>query len=230
MRLVLDSTDRIVAISKIAEPIAHGVKIGSSTMYGELYVKEVDSVPDEVQPYKYFYRNGTFCADPTVIDANAFYVMQTAIKKLNTQINSKPVEEMTLEEYKSYKRDENNKLLAAYLKNNPIKWTNGKRYGITMEDQQELSGNIMGWTLASQSGQTVSSVKWHAVGEECEEWDPTELCRLAVYIQAIVVPIVALCQRYKTKIIAAKTKEELELIELKYTPELITELHNGGTI
>ena len=229
MRLVLDSMDRVIAISKIAEPTPCGVKIGSNMIYGELYICEIDSVPDEVQPYKYFYRNGAFSADPTLINIDDVYAIKSEVEKINARVNPKSIEDMSLEELRSYKREENNELLAAYLKNNPVKWTNGKCYGITLSDQQELAGNITAYTLASQIGQEVP-IKWHAVGEECEEWNPNELNKLAVYIQAIVVPIVALCQRYKTKIIAASTKEELNAIKLEYTPELITKLHDGGTI
>lgn len=113
------------------------------------------------------------------------------------------------------KQNENNGLLATYLKDHPIQWKDGKYYGVTQQDQSEISLNLMQYQLATAAGFS-TSLEWHALHEECREFTAEELSELALSISAYVYPLVRYNQSIKTVIYATATAEELEKIVIDY--------------
>ena len=119
------------------------------------------------------------------------------------------------------KQNENNGLLAAYLKDHPIRWKDGKHYGVTQEDQSEISLNLMQYQLATAAGFS-TSLEWHALHEECREFTVEELSELALSISVYVYPLVRYNQLIKTAIYATTTAEELEKIIIDYEKAEVT--------
>lgn len=123
-----------------------------------------------------------------------------------------------LEKLKEQKQVKNKEELATCLRNNPITWTNGKKYGITEEDQQELSLNLMQYQLAVGAGAS-TTLEWHAIHEACTEWTFEELTALSLFISATVYPYLRKMQSFKEKIYGSETKEEIDRVEFDYSIE-----------
>lgn len=113
------------------------------------------------------------------------------------------------------KQNENNRLLATYLKDHPIQWKDGKYYGVTQQDQSEISLNLMQYQLAATSGFS-TSLEWHALHEQCRAFTVEELSELALSISAYVYPLVRYNQSIKTIIYGTTTVEELKNIVIDY--------------
>lgn len=225
MFLILNNEQRIIMFANKVTPCLGGIRIDSNQYIAgrDLSAANVQNIPAYVRPGYYFYKNGEFVADPDRIEPNMINEISYKVNALDVQLNDKPIPDMTLDEYKTYRRNENNALLATCLKTHPLLWTNGKYYGITKDDQTELADNLTGYSLKASAG-IQSEVKWHAANEECEVWDPKELTLLAITIQTMVVPLVELCQKYKVAIVACTTKEEVSQVDLDYSDEVIMPL------
>ena len=113
------------------------------------------------------------------------------------------------------KQNENNGLLAAYLKDHPIQWKDGKYYGVTQEDQSEIALNLTQYQLAATAGLS-PYLEWHALHEQCRDFTVEELSALALSISSYVYPFVRYNQSIKTAIYATTTAEELEKIIIDY--------------
>lgn len=120
------------------------------------------------------------------------------------------------------KQNENNGLLATYLKDHPIQWKDGKYYGVTQEDQSEISLNLTQYQLAVTAGLS-PSLEWHALHEQCRKFTVEELSALALSISAYVYPLVRYNQSIKTAIYATTTAEELEKIVIDYEKAGVTD-------
>lgn len=225
MFLILNNENRIIMFANKATAMIGGIKVDSNYYVSgrDLNIAPVESIPDYVHPGYYFYKNGEFILDPDRVNPDALNDISHKVNELDVQLNDKPVADMTLDEYKTYRRNENNALLAKCLKEHPLRWTNGKYYGITKDDQTELADNLTGYSLKASAG-IESEVQWHAANEECEVWDPRELTMLAITIQSMVVPIVGLCQKYKVAIVACETKEEVAQVNLDYSDKVVLPL------
>ena len=105
--------------------------------------------------------------------------------------------------------------LSDYLLCHPMQWTDGQRYAITAEKQQQLTGKIMSATLAAQTG-TPYSLTWNATGQECQAWTLENLTALAFAIDARVTSLVSYQQAQEVAMQAASTLEELEAIPVDY--------------
>ena len=119
------------------------------------------------------------------------------------------------------KQNENNGLLETYLKDHPIQWKDGKYYGVTQQDQSEISLNLMQYQLAMAAGFS-TSLEWHALHEECRKFTVEELSELALSISAYVYPLVRYNQSIKTVIYATTTAEELDKIIIDYKKAEVT--------
>lgn len=113
------------------------------------------------------------------------------------------------------KQNENNGLLATYLKDHPIQWKDGKYYGVTQQDQSEISLNLTQYQLAVTAGLS-PSLEWHAIHEQCRTFTIEELSELALSISAYVYPLIRYNQSIKTIIYGTTTAEELENIVIDY--------------
>lgn len=105
--------------------------------------------------------------------------------------------------------------LAAYLEAHPIQWTDGERYSITAEKQQQLTGKILSATLAQQTS-TPYSLTWNSTGQVCKEWTLEELGKLAFAIDARVTALVTYQQTQEVAMRDAESLEALPAIEVDY--------------
>ena len=129
-----------------------------------------------------------------------------------------PVEmlETLLEESKNAKQNENNAKLAKFLADNPMQWTDGKYYGVTMEDQNEIAMNILSYEMATQAGIENPTLEWHATKEACVPWVYENMVALSLAIRQYVYPWYQLNQSYKTAIFACESVKEVQAIDLVY--------------
>ena len=105
--------------------------------------------------------------------------------------------------------------LSDYLLCHPMQWTDGQRYAITAEKQQQLTSKIMSATLAAQTG-TPYALTWNATGEECQAWTLENLTALAFAIDARVTSLVSYQQAQEVAMRDAPTLEALEAIPVDY--------------
>ncbi len=138
--------------------------------------------------------------------------------KYDNETNSL-VPRYTLQEMQQLKQEKNKSLFASYLATHPLVWIDGKTYGITEQDQSEISLNLNQYQIAVQAGIKTPTLEWHAKHEECEPWTVEKLTALSLAISEEVYPIYHLMQQYKTSIYNAKTIEEVEAIKLEYENE-----------
>lgn len=119
----------------------------------------------------------------------------------------------TLTEIQQMKQEENKANFAAYLASHPLTWVDGKQYGVTEEDQAEISLNINQYQIAVAAGVETPVLEWHAQHEECTAWTMEQLAGLSLQISAYVYPIYHKMQEFKTRIFGATTEEEVDAIE-----------------
>lgn len=133
---------------------------------------------------------------------------------------------MTLDEYKNYRQEENKALLAKFLKENPILWTDGLYYGVTQEDQNEMNLDLSTYQFKQSIGDTEWKLQWHSVKSDCRDFTMEEFGALLNAIVNFVYPYRQLEMQYKEAIYSATTKEDISAVELIYSlpseEELIT--------
>lgn len=171
----------------------HYVLIQADTVNSPNAVRiiEVDEVPSNVTPNLYKFDNET----------------QSFVYRYS------------LDEAKELKQEKNKTLFAEYLASHPLTWNDGKEYGVTMEDQSEISLNLSQYQIAVQAGIESPTLEWHARHEECEPWTLENLVALSMSISAAVYPMYRKMQQYKISIYGATSLEELDKVELSYVEE-----------
>lgn len=171
----------------------HYVLIQADTVNSPNAVRiiEVDEVPSNVTPNLYKFDNET----------------QSFVYRYS------------LDEAKELKQEKNKMLFAEYLASHPLTWNDGKEYGVTMEDQSEISLNLSQYQIAVQTGIESPTLEWHARHEECEPWTLENLVALSMSISAAVYPMYRKMQQYKISIYGATSLEELDKVELNYVEE-----------
>lgn len=171
----------------------HYVLIQADTVNSPNAVRiiEVDEVPSNVTPNLYKFDNKT----------------QSFVYRYS------------LDEAKELKQEKNKMLFAEYLASHPLTWNDGKEYGVTMEDQSEISLNLSQYQIAVQTGIESPTLEWHARHEECEPWTLENLVALSMSISAAVYPMYRKMQQYKISIYGATSLEELDKVELSYVEE-----------
>lgn len=121
----------------------------------------------------------------------------------------------TLDEEKTAKIAESKVKLAEWLHKNPMLYTDGKYYAVTEEKQSLLNNNLTSYERAQDTGITYP-LKWNATGEECVEWEYTDLVGLSLAIAAYVAPQVARQQAVEIEIKACETAEQLAEVVVYY--------------
>lgn len=171
----------------------HYVLIQADTVNSPNAVRiiEVDEVPSNVTPNLYKFDNET----------------QSFVYRYS------------LDEAKELKQEKNKMLFAEYLASHPLTWNDGKEYGVTMEDQSEISLNLSQYQIAVQTGIESPTLEWHARHEECEPWTLENLVALSMSISVAVYPMYRKMQQYKMSIYGATSLEELDKVELSYVEE-----------
>ena len=124
-----------------------------------------------------------------------------------------------LEKAQIDKQEENKKIFADFLKNHPLLYNDGKYYGVTLEDQTEISLNINQYHLQISSGIENPILEWHSIHEGCKPWSIEDLTALAATISNYIYPLFHKMQDYKTQIFAASSIDEVNSIELIYKME-----------
>lgn len=124
-----------------------------------------------------------------------------------------------LERAKLMKQEENKKLFAEYLDTHPLTWIDGKQYGITLEDQSEISLNINQYQMALEAGIENPRLEWHARKEGNVPWSIDDLVSLSLAIKKVIYPMHHQMSQYKTAIFNSKSIAELENIKLIYSDE-----------
>lgn len=148
--------------------------------------------------------------------------------------------EQAIEETKAAKQEENNNIFAKWLSDNPMMWTDGKLYGVTMADQNEISLNLVSYQMAVSAAvelykaehpeataeeiaaaetqaRASATLEWHAIHEACVPWTEANLVALSLAIRQYIYPGYTLNQTYKTQIYACETRGEVEAINLDYS-------------
>lgn len=124
-------------------------------------------------------------------------------------------EEMTLPNLISQKIEESKIKLAEWLSTNPLLFTDGKYYSVTEEKQSLLNNNLASYERAKNAG-VEYPLKWNSTGEECVEWEYSELLSLSLNIAEYVAPKVAIQQTIELNIKACKSIKDLEAIVINY--------------
>lgn len=166
-----------------------------------------EQVTEEYIEYDY----NEFTVDKDVIDLND--IINYPEKYLNYVPDSQ-INDMTLDEYKMYRQEENKTALADFLRTQTVAF-NGKEYGVSEEDQNEMALNLTQYQVLTASGQDVS-LEWHSKKEKCEKFTQEEFIELIAMIKAFVYPYYQKMQDIKTDIFNSKNKFELSAIEIKY--------------
>lgn len=120
------------------------------------------------------------------------------------------------------KQTENKIAFAKYLDAHPLIWTDGKEYGITMEDQSEIQLNISQYQIQLNSGVESPVLEWHARHEKCVAWTIEELSKLALAITSTVYPVFQKMNAYKQAIYDTKTLDDAKAIVIDYS-DIVTE-------
>lgn len=120
-----------------------------------------------------------------------------------------------IEAHKAKRIQESKILLAKWLNDNPILYTDGKYYSVTEEKQALLNGNLASYERATKAG-IEYSLKWNSTGEECIEWSYDDLLTLSLSIAAYVAPKVAIQQNIELDIKACETMDEINAVVIDY--------------
>ena len=106
--------------------------------------------------------------------------------------------------------------LAAWLSENPMTWTDGKKYAVTSEKQAQLTSALAVQQVAQSAG-VERELRWNSTGDECTVWQYADLCALALAIAAYVEPRVSIQQAAEVDLRNAATAEEVLAVAWNYT-------------
>lgn len=113
------------------------------------------------------------------------------------------------------RQEENKAALAQWLSDHPLTWTDGKRYGVEEQDQNEMALNLMQYQAAQQAGRQ-APLEWHAQKEACREFTQEEYLGLSMAISAYVYPYRRYQETVKEQIYTAQTVEEVAAVVIDY--------------
>lgn len=105
--------------------------------------------------------------------------------------------------------------LAAWLAENPLAWTDGKKYAVTSEKQAQLTSALAVQQVAQSAG-VERELRWNSTGDECTVWQYADLCALALAIAAYVEPRVSIQQAAEVNLRNAATAEEVLSVAWNY--------------
>ena len=106
-------------------------------------------------------------------------------------------------------------MLAQWLEDNPLLYSDGKYYSVTEEKQSLLNSNLASYERATQAGIDYP-LKWNSTGAECEPWSYTDLLALSLNIAGYVAPKVSMQQSYEIRIKNCSSIEEIDSIVIDY--------------
>ena len=147
---------------------------------------------------------------------NFEFVLNDDGSKIVDVVATEPI--VTAEEIEAHKTkriQESKILLAQWLNDNPILYTDGKYYSVTEEKQALLNGNLASYERAKSIG-VEYPLKWNSTGSSCVEWEYNDLLALSLTIAAYVAPKVAIQQNIELDIKACKTIEDIDAVVIDY--------------
>ena len=143
--------------------------------------------------------------------ANIVEQVQRLDEKVNQVVD---INTLTLDEYKNYLQEKNKTALAEFLADQSVEF-NGKAYGVSEEDQNEMALNFMQYQALTTAGQQVT-LEWHSKKSACETFTAEEFVQLTAMIKAFVYPYFQQMNVIKQQIFSSTSREELDKIEIKY--------------
>lgn len=143
--------------------------------------------------------------------ANIVEQVQRLDEKVNQVVD---INTLTLDEYKNYLQEKNKAALAEFLASQSVEF-NGKPYGVSEEDQNEMALNFMQYQALTTVGQQVT-LEWHSKKSACETFTAEEFVQLTAMIKAFIYPYFQQMNVTKAQIFSSTSKEELDKIEIKY--------------
>ena len=143
--------------------------------------------------------------------ANIVEQVQRLDEKVNQVVD---INTLSLDEYKNYLQEKNKAALAEFLASQSVEF-NGKPYGVSEEDQNEMALNFMQYQALTTAGQQVT-LEWHSKKSACETFTAEEFVQLTAMIKAFIYPYFQQMNVTKAQIFSSTSKEELDKIEIKY--------------
>lgn len=143
--------------------------------------------------------------------ANIVEQVQRLDEKVNQVVD---INALSLDEYKNYLQEKNKTALAEFLADQSVEF-NGKPYGVSEEDQNEMALNFMQYQALTTAGQQVT-LEWHSKKSACETFTAEEFVQLTAMIKAFVYPYFRQMNVIKQQIFSSTSREELDKIEIKY--------------
>ena len=143
--------------------------------------------------------------------ANIVEQVQRLDEKVNQVVD---INTLSLDEYKNYLQEKNKTALAEFLADQSVEF-NGKPYGVSEEDQNEMALNFMQYQALTTAGQQVT-LEWHSKKSACETFTAEEFVLLTAMIKAFVYPYFQQMNVIKAQIFSSTSREELDKIEIKY--------------
>lgn len=143
--------------------------------------------------------------------ANIVEQVQRLDEKVNQVVD---INTLSLDEYKNYLQEKNKTALAEFLADQSVEF-NGKPYGVSEEDQNEMALNFMQYQALTTAGQQVT-LEWHSKKSACETFTAEEFVQLTAMIKAFVYPYFQQMNVIKQQIFSSTSREELDKIEIKY--------------
>lgn len=119
-------------------------------------------------------------------------------------------------EYQEYLVTQSKVMLAKYLENHPLNYTDGKVYTVTLEKQQLLTSNLMAYQLDLQQGTPSPELEWNDDDNICTIWTYESLSSLALAIRNYVKPFVSYQRAKELEIRACTTIEQLDAMVIDY--------------
>ena len=147
---------------------------------------------------------------------NFEFVLDNDGSKIVDVVATEPI--VTAEEIEAHKTkriQESKILLAKWLNDNPILYTDGKYYSVTEEKQALLNGNLASYERAKSIG-VEYPLKWNSTGSSCVEWEYNDLLALSLTIAVYVAPKVAIQQNIELDIKACETIDEIDAVVIDY--------------
>ena len=128
----------------------------------------------------------------------------------------------TLDEIKAERQAENKAALAAWLAAHPLTWTDGNVYGVTEEDQNEMSLNLQQYQVQVAAGRSVN-LEWHTQKKQCHTFTPEQYTALLLAIIDYVYPYRRYQEKVKAAIYDAQTTEAAEAVVIDYAGVIVEE-------
>lgn len=143
-------------------------------------------------------------------------VKKRMIKRTNEEIEQSREDLLPpISQLQKEKQEENKKALAKFLEEHPMTWKDGKKYGVTEQDQFEINLNLAQYQLAVAAG-VPAKIEWHSQKAACVEWEVSDFTEFALAITSYVYPYLRHQEAIKTAIYACTTRQEVADIIIDY--------------